>query len=122
VAAFALATKLLEHREPTIALERVGDREALRDHVRSFGCKLIYAKVFDLFEPERAKRIKPPRRRLFQVPQGRLHGGAHVAAAQLRRDALEELAAFRSTGRLEPPRRPAAGYRTGRAAWLRRRA
>jgi hypothetical protein len=28
--------------EEAIALERLGDCEALRDHVRSFGCKMIW--------------------------------------------------------------------------------
>jgi hypothetical protein len=43
--------------DTAIALERAGDREALRDHVQSFGCKLIYPEAFRLFglarEPER---------------------------------------------------------------------
>jgi len=32
--------------DETIALERLGDREAPRDHVRSFGCRLIYPEAF----------------------------------------------------------------------------
>ena len=28
--------------DTALALERLGDREALRDHVRSFGCKLYF--------------------------------------------------------------------------------
>ena len=30
--------------DTAIALERLGDREALRDHVLSFGCKLVWPK------------------------------------------------------------------------------
>src|SRR5262249_53076265 len=29
-------------RDTAVALERLGDREALRDHLRSFGCRLIW--------------------------------------------------------------------------------
>jgi hypothetical protein len=37
--------------EEAIALERLGDREALHDHVRSFGCKLIWPReAFELFD------------------------------------------------------------------------
>ena len=37
--------------DTAMALERAGDREALRDHVRSYGCKLIWPReAFDLFE------------------------------------------------------------------------
>jgi len=28
--------------DTAVALDRLGDREALRDHVRSFGCRLIW--------------------------------------------------------------------------------
>jgi hypothetical protein len=36
--------------DTAIALERAGDREGLRDHVRSFGCKLIWPReAFDVF-------------------------------------------------------------------------
>ena len=28
--------------DTAIALERAGDREALRDHLRSYGCRLVY--------------------------------------------------------------------------------
>jgi len=28
--------------DEAVALERLGDREALRDHLRSFGCRLIW--------------------------------------------------------------------------------
>jgi len=37
--------------ETAIAFERAGDREGLRDHVRSFGCKLIFpGEAFRLFD------------------------------------------------------------------------
>jgi hypothetical protein len=45
-----------------IALERAGDREALRDRVRSFGCKLIYPnEAFELFAPERREERRERR-------------------------------------------------------------
>ena len=37
--------------DTAIAFERAGDREGLRDHVRSFGCKLIFpGEAFRLFD------------------------------------------------------------------------
>jgi hypothetical protein len=41
--------------EEAIALESSGDREALRDYVRSFGCALIYPEALRPFAPERKK-------------------------------------------------------------------
>jgi hypothetical protein len=43
--------------ETAIALERAGDREGLRDHVRSFGCTLIWPRAgFNPgFPPERGE-------------------------------------------------------------------
>ena len=39
--------------DTAIALERAGDREALRDHVRSFGCRLIWPREgFETIPPE----------------------------------------------------------------------
>ena len=38
-----------------VALERLGDREALRDHVRSFGCRLYFPRE-GLDRPERKPR------------------------------------------------------------------
>jgi len=44
--------------ETGIALERSGDRDALRDHVRSFGCKLIWPRQgFDpWYDPSRERQ------------------------------------------------------------------
>jgi hypothetical protein len=40
--------------DEAVALERLGDREALRDHVRSFGCRLIWPREgLRPFPPER---------------------------------------------------------------------
>jgi hypothetical protein len=40
--------------ETAIALERAGDREGLRDHVRSYGCRLVFPREgFETFPPER---------------------------------------------------------------------
>ena len=51
--------------DTAIALERLGDREALRDHVRSFGCRLIFPDAaFRPFPPERGEErriLRPPR-------------------------------------------------------------
>jgi len=42
--------------DTAIALERLGDREALRDHVRSFGCRLVFPEALQPFPPERKER------------------------------------------------------------------
>jgi len=43
--------------ETAIALERAGDREGLRDQVRSYGCRLIFPwEGFEQFPPERGRR------------------------------------------------------------------
>ena len=43
--------------DTAIALERAGDREGLRDHVRSFGCKLIWPRqAFDPFDERKDQR------------------------------------------------------------------
>jgi hypothetical protein len=45
--------------DTAIALERLGDREALRDHVRSFGCRLIFPDAaFRPFPPERGDEMR----------------------------------------------------------------
>jgi len=49
--------------DEAVALERLGDREALRDHLRSFGCRLIF--------PDEAFRPLPPERK--QGPRGFIH-------------------------------------------------
>jgi len=42
--------------DTAVALERLGDRGALRDHVRSFGCRLIFPdEAFRPFAPERRR-------------------------------------------------------------------
>jgi len=44
--------------DEAIAMERAGvDREVLRDHVRSFGCKLIWPREgFETFAPESKRK------------------------------------------------------------------
>ena len=42
--------------DTAIALRRLGDREALRDHVRSFGCRLVFPEALQPFPPERKER------------------------------------------------------------------
>jgi hypothetical protein len=45
--------------DTAVALERLGDREALRDHLRSYGCRLIWPREgLQPFPPER--RVKRP--------------------------------------------------------------
>jgi hypothetical protein len=45
--------------DEAVALERLGDREALRDHLRSYGCRLIWPREgLQPFPPER--RVKRP--------------------------------------------------------------
>jgi hypothetical protein len=40
--------------DTAVALERLGDREALREHLRSFGCRLIFPREgLQPFPPER---------------------------------------------------------------------
>jgi len=40
--------------DTALAFERAGDRQGLRDHVRSYGCKLIWPReAFEQFEPVR---------------------------------------------------------------------
>jgi hypothetical protein len=42
--------------ETAIAFERAGDRDGLRDHVRSYGCRLIFPReAFELFPSERER-------------------------------------------------------------------
>jgi len=39
--------------DTAVALERAGDREALRDHLRSFGCRLVFPREeLNPFPPE----------------------------------------------------------------------
>jgi hypothetical protein len=48
--------------DTAIALERLGDREALRDHVRSFGCRLVFPREgLRPFPPEERRTLRPPR-------------------------------------------------------------
>jgi len=50
--------------DTAVALERLGDREALRDHVRSFGCRLIFPREgLNPFPPERRDGRERPRER-----------------------------------------------------------
>jgi hypothetical protein len=42
--------------DTAVALERLGDREVLREHVRSFGCRLMFPdEAFRPFAPERRR-------------------------------------------------------------------
>jgi hypothetical protein len=48
--------------DEAVALERLGDRETLRDHVRSFGCRLIFPREgLRPFPPEERRALRPPR-------------------------------------------------------------
>ena len=50
--------------DTAVALERLGDREARRDHLRSFGCRLIWPREgLDPFFPEREPGDKGEHRR-----------------------------------------------------------
>ena len=44
--------------DTAVALERLGDREALRDHLRSFGCRLVWPREgLNPFPPERDRQV-----------------------------------------------------------------
>ena len=48
--------------DTAVALERAGDREALRDHLRSFGCRLVFPREgLQEFAPERNETGKRQR-------------------------------------------------------------
>src|SRR5262249_51442683 len=66
--------------DEAVALERFGDREALRDHVQSFGCKLIYPREgFEQFPPERKRGEK----------EGAVHTGMNACPVMIRRGAMK---------------------------------
>jgi hypothetical protein len=53
--------------DEAVALDRLGDREALRDHLRSYGCRLVFPREgLRPFPPERSimpGRVGAERRR-----------------------------------------------------------